>query len=345
MKISSSRLTRRAGVALVAAVAAVALAACSSGAAGGTGSSSTPVAMQLNYLKNVQFAGSLVALDKGYYAKQGLDVTLTAGGPNLSVEPVVASGKALVGITHTATAVNAIDNGAPLSIIGAGYQKNPFCIVSLAGKPISKPADLIGKKIGVSATNLPVWNAFLQANGIAQSQVHTVTIDFDPTPLTTGEVDGFVAFYTNEPTILEGKGIKVHTMLLNDFGYPLLEDVYIARTADLKNPAKRKEIVALMTAESKGWAAAVKDPKLSAELAVDKYGKSLKLDMTQQVEQATRQNDLVVSPTTTQNGLFWMSKSDIDKTITSLKLGGSKATPSMFTDEILTDVAKGAASK
>jgi ABC-type nitrate/sulfonate/bicarbonate transport system substrate-binding protein len=280
----------------------------------------------------------MVALNKGLYKKNGLDVTLTAGGPNLSVEPVVQSGKALVGITHTATAVNAINNGADLSIIGAGYQKNPFCVISLASKAIKSPKDLIGKKIGVSATNLPVWNAFLQANNIKPSQVTVVTIDFDPTPLVSGEVDGFVGFATNEPIILQEKGIKTSTMLLNDFGYPLLEEVYIAKTSNLKDPTKRKQIVSLMKAESAGWTQADSSPKLAADLAVNKYGKDLGLSLSQQVAAATAQTGLVESATTKAHGLFWMSNADIAATIKSLSLGGSKAKPSMFTDSILTSV-------
>ena len=317
-----------AGVALTAFVPASSIAA----------SPVVPVTMQLNYLKNVQFEGSLVALDKGLYTKNGLKVTLTAGGPNLSVEPIVQSGKALVGITHTATAVNAINNGADLTIIGAGYQKNPFCIISLAGKPIKSPKDLIGKKIGVSSSNLPIWNAFLAANGIASSQVTTVTIDFDPTPLVSGEVDGFVGFYTNEPIILKQKGVKVATMLLNDFGYPLLEEVYIVKTTSLKDPTKRKEIVALMKAESAGWTQAIAKPTLGAVLATKKYGKDLKLSLTQQVLAATSQNGLVVSSVTKAHGLFWMSDADIAATVKSLSLGGSKASADMFTNSVLKDV-------
>ncbi|MHB1171109.1 MAG: ABC transporter substrate-binding protein [Lacisediminihabitans sp.] len=316
----------------------ITLAGCSSGSSPAADGSPVPVTMQFNYLKNVQFAGSLVALDKGLYTKNGIDMTLTAGGPNLSVEPVVQSGKALVGITHTATAVNAINNGADLTIIGAGYQKNPFCIVSLAGKPISSPKDLIGKKIGVSSTNLPIWNAFLTANGITSSQVTTVTIDFDPTPLVSGEVDGFMGFYTNEPIILQQKGVKTTTMLLNDFGYPLLEEVYIAKTSSLKDATKRKEIVEVMKAESEGWTQAVADPSLGAGLATNKYGKDLKLNLDQQVLAATSQNGLVVSDVTKANGLFWMSDSDIAATVKSLSIGGSKATAAMFSDDVLKDV-------
>jgi ABC-type nitrate/sulfonate/bicarbonate transport system substrate-binding protein len=335
----TSRLARRSILGIVAfAAVGLTLAACSAGSSAATPGSPVAATIQLNYLKNVQFAGSLVALDKGLYTKNGINATLTAGGPNLSVEPVVQSGKALIGITHTATAVNAINNGADLSIIGAGYQKNPFCIVSLAGKPINTPKELIGKKIGVSATNLPIWNAFLKANNISSSQVTTVTIDFDPTPLVSGEVDGFVGFYTNEPIILQQQGIKTSTMLLNDFGYPLLEEVYITKTSNLKDPTKLKEIVDVMKAESEGWTQAIADPSMSADLATNKYGKDLKLNLQQQVLAATAQNGLVTSATTKANGLFWMSNSDIAATVKSLSLGGSKATASMFTDSVLKDV-------
>ena len=65
---------------------------------GGLGSISAPaasastmalakVSLQLCYLENVQFAGSLLALSKGYYTAQGLDVTVLPGGPNLAPEP------------------------------------------------------------------------------------------------------------------------------------------------------------------------------------------------------------------------------------------------------------------
>jgi ABC-type nitrate/sulfonate/bicarbonate transport system substrate-binding protein len=321
------------------------LAACGSS----TTSSSTPkgpatVGLQFNYLKTVQFAGSFMAAEKGFYQAGGLSVNLMAGGPNLAVEPVVASGKALVGISHTAEAVNAIVNGADLKIIGAGYQKNPFCIVSTAAKPISAPHDMIGKKIGVSATNLPVWQAFLKANGIAESQIKVVTIQFDPTPLASGEVDGFMAFYTNEPIILELKGIAVKTLLFDDFGYPLLEDVYITKSASLQDAGKRKQVVALMKAEAQGWAAAVADPAAAATLAVTKYGAALKLDQNQQVRDARAQNALVTGPDTQAHGLLWMTPEKIAATVKSLSLGGSKATAAMFTTEVLQDVYQGKAA-
>jgi ABC-type nitrate/sulfonate/bicarbonate transport system substrate-binding protein len=93
------------------------------------------VSIQLCYLENVQFAGTIMALANGYYKQQGLNVTVLPGGPNLAPEPVVVSGKALVGVTHTDEGIEAIINGAPLKVIGAAFQKSPTCIVSQGQPP------------------------------------------------------------------------------------------------------------------------------------------------------------------------------------------------------------------
>jgi len=331
-----------AGTALAAAPAL--LAAC------GTSSSktSTPtsggaaptanVALQFVYLKNVQFAGSFFADSRGYYAANGLKVDLLGGGPNLVVEPVVVSGKALVAISHTNEAVQAIINGAPIKIIGAGYQKNPFCIVSRASDPIVNPQGLIGRKVGVSASNVPIWQSFLKANHIDESKITVVTIQFDPTPLASKEIDGLVGFYTNEPILLDTQGVKANAFLLNDFGYPLLEELYIVRTADLNDATKRKQIVGLMTAEAKGWQDALADAQTAATLATNTYGKDLHLDLNQQVLESKAQNDLVADADTAAHGLFWMTPEKITATINSLAIGGIVATPAMFTTDILAEV-------
>src|SRR5690349_9237036 len=122
---------------------------------------------QLSWIKNVEFAGQYLADTNGYYKAAGFSaVNLMAGGPTVSQDSVVAAGKALVGISSPDITGAAITKGAPLIAIGAQYQKNPFAIMSLASAPINSPQDMIGKKIGVQATNEPVWNAFLKANNI-----------------------------------------------------------------------------------------------------------------------------------------------------------------------------------
>lgn len=296
------------------------------------------------FIKNVQFAGSYFADSKGYWKERGLEVTLLPGGPNLTVEPVVQSERALVGITHTAQVVSAIVNGADMKIIGSGFQQNPFVLISQAAKPIKTPQDLAGKKIGVQALDLPVFTAFLKASNVDKSTFSIVPLQSDPTPLVTGELDGIMGFYSNEPNFLRIKGVEPHTMLLNEFGYPLMEECYIVKQSSLDDEKKRKQIIALMQGESRGWTDALADPEAAAALAVNTYGKDLKLDMKRQVLAMKSQVDLVQTADTKAHGLFWMTDAAIEGTVKSLKLGGVQARADMFTREILDEVYQGKAT-
>ena len=84
--------------------------------------------------------------------------------------------------------------------------------MSLTKSPIKTPQDMIGKKIGVQATNEPVWNAFLKANNIDPSKIDKVPVQFDPQPLAKGEVDGWFSFFTNEPNTLKLAGRDEHLL-------------------------------------------------------------------------------------------------------------------------------------
>lgn len=298
--------------------------------------------IQLNYIENIQFAGDMVALAEGYYAKEGFSVTLQPGGPDIAPEPVVASSKALVGITHTTEACQAIVNGAAITIIGAGYQKNPFCMISSANKPLKTPESLYGKKVGVSASNTATWQAFVAGAKLDVSKIHVVPVTFDITPLAAGEIDALMGFYTNEPILLAARGFKPYVWLFADFGYPLMEEVYIARNATLASATGRAQLVRFMTAESRGWYRQTQQPALGARLATDVYGKNLHLVLSEQIKAAEAQNALVVSPDTKKHGLFWMTPELVQKTVHSTKLGGVAARSSMFTNEVLAHVyAKG----
>src|SRR6218665_128573 len=82
------------------------------------------ISYQLGWVKNFQFAGEYIADSKGYFTQQGLKVSLLSGGPGVSAEPIVLSGKALVGQNSTDNTANAVAKGAPLKIIGTNYQKS-----------------------------------------------------------------------------------------------------------------------------------------------------------------------------------------------------------------------------
>ena len=238
---------------------------------------------QLSWIKNVEFAGTYIADTDGLYIDQGFSkVNLLSGGPNVTQDAVVDSGGAFVGTSAPdITASGIVNNGNKLIAVGALFQKNPFCVMSLASNPMTDPEAMVGKKIGVQSVNEPVWNAFLKANKIDPSSITLVPAQFDPTPLANGEVDGWFSFVTNEPNLLKVEGVDTVNFLLNDHNYPLVSQIYIVQTDTLTK--ERDKLKAFLTAEIKGWHGNLKDPARGANLAVTKYGADLGLTEEEQV--------------------------------------------------------------
>jgi ABC-type nitrate/sulfonate/bicarbonate transport system substrate-binding protein len=340
------------GVAGVTVLPAV-LAACGSdskSSTAGAGTSSTAAGggtpdygtldYQLSWIKNSEFAGEYIADSKGYYKAAGFSsVNLMAGGPNVQQDAVVASGKAIICISAPDITASAILQGADNIVIGAQYQKNPFCVMSLASNPIKTPQDMYGKKIGVQSVNEPVWNAFIKASGLDASKINKVPAQFDPQPLVNKEVDGWFSFITNEPNLLKAKGIDTVSFLLNDFGYPMVSEIMVVRKKSLTTD--REKIKAILKADIMGWRDSYKDPAAAPKLVVSTYGKDLGLDEAEQVLESHAQNELIITDEIKANGLFTMTDKLVDETIATLKVAGISITKEKLFDlSLLAEVYK-----
>jgi ABC-type nitrate/sulfonate/bicarbonate transport system substrate-binding protein len=236
-------------------------------------------------------------------------VDLLAGGVGAtSAEAMVLSRSALVGLSApNATAPAIVNEQAPLKIIGSTFQKGPFCIVSLEeGTPITSPAEMAGKRIGVqTGTNEEIFAGLLAANGMAADDLTIVPVQFDPMVVATGDVDGFMAYITNEPILLAFRDFHPVTFLFADHGLPLTAETFTVLQEEIDT--NRDKLKAFLKAEILGWTDAVNDPEESARLAVEEYGKEYELGLEEQIEEMHAQNELVVSPDTEANGLFTMT--------------------------------------
>jgi ABC-type nitrate/sulfonate/bicarbonate transport system substrate-binding protein len=290
---------------------------------------------QLGWIANASYTGSYIADTKGYYSQHGLDVTIVPGGPSVSGMPLLISNKVQVADSDAETVSSAITQGGDVKIVAAGYQVNPACIMSLASKPITTPADLKGKTIGVGASDDPAWYAFLKVNNIDRADLTTVPASFDLTPLIDGKMDGYMAFLNDEVPQLTAKGIKTAVLRFADYGMPSFSDVYAVTGASLSDATARKQIVAFLAGEIQGWTTALKNPALGAQLTVDVYGKSNGLSLSGETLAAEATNAITQSADTKAHGLLYMSPEGIEGTIKTLSLTGVKATASMFDTSVL----------
>ncbi len=308
-------------------------------AAGGAATTAAPGSLgQLSFVGpwvfDVETGGEFVADAKGFWTQQGFSsVNIIPSGPNAPAqEQVIATGKGLVAVTSLDSTAAAIEKGLPIVVIGTQYQKNPFCIMSAASNPLKTPQDMIGKKIGVQSPNDAVWAAFLKANNIDASKVDKVVVQFDPTPLTQGQVDGWFSFITNEPIELKLKGFNTVTFLLADFNYPEAGNVYICTTDSLKSA--RNKVKAAMIGDILGWKETLTNPSEASQLAVQK-GQGL--TMQQELLQAYAQANLIVTPDSQAHGLFYMTPEFQAANIKTLGIGGTNVTASQTFDMSLLD--------
>ncbi|MFG6444464.1 ABC transporter substrate-binding protein [Microbacterium sp. P07] len=346
MTPTRSNLRRLAAGAAVA-VGALLLSACAGGTASGPTETSAEngaesgdlgeLTVQLSWILNEEWSGELIADAEGYFTDAGLTSVQLVPGPSSGV-PELLSGTADLSLTDALSVGAAVANeGAPLKVIGATFQKNPFTIASLAdGADITTPEDMIGKKIGVQDSNRAVFEAFLAANDIETSEVDIVPVQYDPAPLTTGEVDGLIAFVTSQSVAIELQGIEVTDLLFADNGLPFVGHVITA--TDEMIATRRDALKAFLEAEVRGWTDAVADPSVGAQLAVDEYGTDLGLQIESSTASATAQAELlVVSDETAANGLFTISDDLQEQTLASLATSGYELTAADLFDLSLLD--------
>jgi ABC-type nitrate/sulfonate/bicarbonate transport system substrate-binding protein len=323
--MTSTRSFARIRVAAALAAGALALTACAGASADSAEETSAgygELDVQLAWILNEEWSGEFIAESDGYFTDAGFSAVNLVPGPSSGIAELL-SGTADVSLTDALSVGAAVANeSAPLKVIGATFQKNPFTIASLTdGANITTPEQMVGKKIGVQDSNRAVFDAFLAANDIDSADVEIVPIQYDPAPLTTGEVDGMIAFVTSQSTTIELQGIEVTDLLFADNNLPFVGHVV---TATDQTIAENRELLKdFLHAEILGWADAVADPAIGANLAVDEYGADLGLTLEGSLASATAQAELlVVSDETAENGLFTISDDLQEQTIASLSDAG-----------------------
>lgn len=334
---SAATARRRLLAAAVAASAALALVACSSGDDGASSPADGDlgeISVQYSWIKNEEFAGEFYAYENGYYDEAGFSDVIGVSGPDTGVAKLL-SGTVQVALSDAASVGAAIaTEDAPLKIIGATFQKNPFTILSLAdGADIQTPDDLRGKKIGVQDSNASVFTAILNANGISPDEVEVVPVDFDPTPLMNGDVDGFMAYLTNEALTVELAGYEVTNLPYAENGVPYVAETFAVTDDYLAD--NRELLKAFLIAEIKGWTDTFTNSPDDTVALVSKYydeaasadAEGLEavfgaLDPVKTAKGLAAEQELISTPETEANGLFTISDELQQQTVDSLAAAG-----------------------
>jgi NitT/TauT family transport system substrate-binding protein len=246
--------------------------------AAGSPAALSPVSLQLQWAPQAQFAGYFAAAAKGYWAAQGLDVTIVDGGPDVIPQNV---GSAPDGPTFTISWVPKVlqvresaDAPSDLVDIAQIFQRSGTKSVSWApGKgpdpvgdaAITSPADFKGKKVGVwDFGNEFEVTAGASKAGLTQGTDYEKVIQpFDMSLLLNREIDVAEAMVYNEyAQVLESTDPKTGALYqptdlnlidYNEVGTAMLQDAIFARAAWLAEPGNEDIATKFLAGAFQGW--------------------------------------------------------------------------------------------
>ncbi len=232
------------------------------------------VRLQLQWVPQAQFAGYLAAVSQGYYAAEGLEVEVLAGGPTIVPQQV---GSAPDGPEFTLSWVpkvlEAREQGSDLVDIAQIFQRSGTLSVTWADTGLTDPCQLAGKKVGVwdfgnefevTAGLLACgWTPGLENGGDPASQYQKVIQAFDMVAFLNREIDAAEAMIYNEyAQVLEaqnpatGELYKPEDMSVinwNDYRVAMLQDAIWARASWLAEGTNTDVAARFVRASIRGW--------------------------------------------------------------------------------------------
>lgn len=228
------------------------------------------VTFRLAWVYDMAEVGVLVAKEKGYFEKEGLEVAIEPGGFGLDPIKLVAAGSNDYGIGGAGNLLLARAQGVPVVAIAAEFQNTPVGFVTHKDSGITSFSAFRGKRVGIQtgADTDVLYRALLAKNGMASKDVKEVPIQFDMGPFVNNLIDVLPGYVTNQPITLKGKGFDTNVITAASQGLSYYGNVFFTTEKTLKE--KPDQAARFVRAVRAGWADALAN-KPDAIAALRKY--------------------------------------------------------------------------
>ena len=296
----------------------------------------TKVSFRLDWIAGAQHSPFYLAKERGYYAKEGIDLDIISGSGSADAVKFLGTGSVDLALVDGLVLVQAKEKEVPLQSIAVLYQRTPISIMSPQSKPIKTPQELLNKKLGSkkgSATYQGLM-VFLEANNIKPEQLQMIDVGFGAQPLLVGQVDAMMAFTMNEPVDAESSGMPVYEIMITDYGVYAYGLSIVASDKFIKE--KGNLLKGFLRATKKGMEEAAKDN----QVAVDALAKAVsEIDKAREMKVLSKTIPVWGSDDTKANGYGWQTDAGWQQTVdTAVRLKLIEKAPStknVFTNDFL----------
>lgn len=228
------------------------------------------VKFALDFIPLGRHAPWYVALSKGYFKQENLNVTILPTKGTADAVRYVESGLSEFGFVDVPSLVASGSAASSVRIVAGVYQKAPYCVFSLnPGANVSSPKDMVGLEIGSSnASFMPrIFAAFMKMNGLDPASLKIVNIDGSARVpmLVSRKVAAIDQFIMGEPSIKRAAGdAQPKCLLLSDYGLDIYANSIGVKESFLKsNP---EAVRGFVRAAFRGWKDALANPEEAARI-------------------------------------------------------------------------------
>jgi NitT/TauT family transport system substrate-binding protein len=293
--------------------------------AAASASAQTDVKFALDWKFEGPSAPYFVAIDRGYYKAEGLDVSIDTGPGSVAGIARVAAGTYPLGFFDINSLVKFQDQNPEKKVqaVLMMYNKPPFAIATTTKTGIRKPKDLEGRVLGAPAADgaFAQWKAFVKENGIDASKVRIENIGFpvrEPM-LADGKVDAIAGFSFSMHYNLLQKGLRpeeIVMLLMADYGLVLYGNAVMVNPDYAK--ANPQRVAGFVRATIKGALDTIRDPQSAIKSVLarnDTADAQIELD---RLKMSLRDN--FVTPWVKDNGFGDVDMARLAKSIDQIAL-------------------------
>jgi NitT/TauT family transport system substrate-binding protein len=251
------------------------LMACTSSGSQNEADGVRKIRLPMGYIPNIQYAPFYVAVDKGYFAEENIEITFDYSFETDGVA-LVGAGEIPFSVASGEQVLLARSQGLPVVYAFAWYDEFPISVVTAKELNVNQPADLRGKTIalpGLFGANYIGVEALLFSGGVNSSEVKYNSVGFNQVEsFASGQSDVVVVYAANEPIVLRAQGFDFDELRVADYEQLTSNGIVTSEMTIANDPELVRR---MMRAFAKGIADAAADPEEAYEISL-KFVENLK---------------------------------------------------------------------